>query len=55
MDLSSLLFGASTGTVSQSDLDALNAELHQLEKAGVGRGSITAPAAGLFTSTVMRR
>ena len=52
MDLSSLLFGASTGTVSQSDLDALNAELHQLEKAGVGRGSITAPAAGLFTSTV---
>ena len=31
MDLSSLLFGASTGTVSQSDLDALNAELHQLE------------------------
>ena len=52
MDLSSLLFGASTGTVSQSDLDALNAELHQLEKAGVGRGSITAPAAGLFTATV---
>ena len=45
MDLSSLLFGASTGT-------ALSAELHQLEKAGVGRGSITAPAAGLFTSTV---
>ena len=41
MDLSSLLFGASTGTVSQSDLDALNAELHQLEKAGVGRGSIS--------------
>ena len=52
MDLSSLLFGTSTGTVSQSDLDALNAELHQLEKTGVGRGSITAPAAGLFTSTV---
>ena len=47
MDLSSLLFGASTGTVSQSDLDALNAELHQLEKAGVGRGSITAPAVHL--------
>ena len=51
MDLSSLLFGSATGTVSQGDLDALNAELHQLENAGAGRGSITAPAAGLFTST----
>ena len=51
MDLSSLLFGASTGTVSQGDLDALNAELHQLDKAGVGRGSITAPAAGLAPSS----
>ena len=49
MDLSSLLFGSATGTVSQGDLDALNAELHQLENAGAGRGSIT--AAGLFTST----
>jgi len=44
MDLSSLLFGSATGTVSQGDLDALNAELHQLENAGAGRGSITAPA-----------
>ena len=43
MDLSSLLFGSATGTVSQGDLDALNAELHQLENAGAGRGSITAP------------
>lgn len=51
LDLSSLLFGSATGTVSQGDLDALNAELHQLENAGAGRGSITAPAAGLFTST----
>lgn len=51
MDLGSLLFGSTTGTVSQGDLDALNAELHQLENAGAGRGSITAPAAGLFTST----
>ena len=49
MDLSSLLFGSATGTVSQGDLDALNAELHQLENAGAGRGST--PAAGLFTST----
>ena len=52
MNLSSLLFGSTTGTVSQGDLDALNAELHQLENAGAGRGSITAPAAGLFTSTI---
>ena len=44
MDLSSLLFGSATGTVSQGDLD-------ELENAGAGRGSITAPAAGLFTST----
>ena len=51
LDLSSLLFGSTTGTVSQGDLDELNAELHQLENAGAGRGSITAPAAGLFTST----
>lgn len=50
LDLSSLLFGSTSGTVSQGDLDALNAELHQLENAGAGRGSITAPAAGLFTS-----
>ena len=52
MNLSSLLFGSTTGTISQGDLDALNAELHQLENAGAGRGSITAPAAGLFTSTI---
>ena len=51
MDLSSLLFGSTSGSISQGDLDALNAELHQLENAGAGRGSITAPAAGLFTST----
>ena len=53
MDLSSLLFGSATGTVSQGDLDALNAELHQLENAGAGRGSITAPAAGLFTPDML--
>lgn len=52
MNLSSLLFGSTTGAVSQGDLNALNAELHQLENAGAGRGSITAPAAGLFTSTI---
>ena len=46
MDLSSLLFGSATGTVSQGDLDALNAELHQLENAGAGRSSITAPGRG---------
>ena len=51
MDLSSLLCGSATGTVPQGDLDALNAALHQRENAGAGRGSITAPAAGLFTST----
>ena len=50
LDLSSLLFGSTSGSISQGDLDALNAELHQLENAGAGRGSITAPAAGLFTS-----
>ena len=51
MDLSSLLFGSATGTVSQGDLDALNAELHQLENAGAGRGSITSTTDGYESLT----
>lgn len=50
MSLSSLLFSGDAGTVTQSDLDALQAELRQLQSAVGSGGRITAPAAGLFTT-----
>lgn len=50
MKLSSLLFSGDAATVTQSDLDALQAELHQLQSAGGNGGSITAPVSGLFTT-----
>ena len=45
MDLSSLLFGASTGTVSQSDLDALNAPAAGLFTSTVDGYEALSPAA----------
>ena len=48
VNLSSLLFTGGAA-VTQSDLDALQAELRQLRAAG-NDGSILAPAAGIFTT-----
>lgn len=48
-NLGSLLLGGGA-TVTQSDLDALQAELRQLQSATGSDGSITAPAAGVFTT-----
>lgn len=48
-NLGSLLLSGGA-TVTQSDLDALQAELRQLQSAAGSDGSITAPAAGVFTT-----
>ena len=50
-NLGSMLFSGGA-TVTQSDLDALQAELRQLQSAAGSDGSITAPAAGVFTAAV---
>lgn len=50
-NLSSMLFSGGA-TVTQSDLDALQAELRQLQLSVGSGGSITAPAAGVFTTAV---
>lgn len=50
LNLSSLLFSGDKGTVTQSDLDALQAELRQLQTSVGSDSSITAPASGLFTT-----
>lgn len=50
-NLSSMLFSGGA-TVTQSDLDALQAELRQIQLSVGSGGSITAPAAGVFTTAV---
>lgn len=50
-NLGSMLFSGGA-TVTQSDLDALQAELRQLRASAGSSGSITAPAAGVFTTAV---
>lgn len=50
-NLGSMLFSGGA-TVTQSDLDALRAELRQLQLSVGSDGSITAPASGVFTTAV---
>lgn len=50
-NLGSMLFSGGA-TVTQSDLDALQAELRQLRASTGNSGSITAQAAGVFTTVV---
>lgn len=50
-NLGSMLFSGGA-TVTQSDLDALQAELRQLRASTESSGSITAAAAGVFTTAV---